>query len=75
MYPQYNQKEYPVNKSFITASDGVFHRDSVVLSEGNFPKVIGIDLGQINIWCASVYDEDSMNTTNEAKKVFNLSHR
>jgi len=73
-YPQYDRKEYPVNKLFTKASNGVFHRDSAALSEGSFPKVIGIDPGQINIWCASVYDEDS-NTANEAKKVLNISRR
>ena len=73
MYPQYNQKEHPVNTLFTTASNGVFHQDSAALSEGNFPKVIGIDPGQINVWCTSVYDEYSKNTVNEAKKVLNLS--
>jgi len=46
---------HPVGVFFTSASNGTFHRDSAHVSEGNLPKIIGIDPGQINIWCASSY--------------------
>ena len=36
--------------------NGLFHKDSVFKSDGNIPKIIGIDPGQKNIWCASVHN-------------------
>jgi len=49
---------YTIKKSFVTVSNGVFRRDSAYLSEGNLLKVIGIDPGHINIWYASILNEE-----------------
>jgi len=59
---------HPVGVFFTSASNGTFHRDSAHVSEGNLPKIIGIDPGQINIWCASIYDKDSEDTGDETKR-------
>ena len=66
-YPEYDQNVHILRKYFTTASNGVFHRNLTFLSEGKMPKVIGIDPGQINIWRASILDEE--------KKVLHLSYR
>jgi len=63
---------HPIKKSFTTASNGVFHRNTVYLSKGNLPKVIRIDPGQINVWCASIYDEEKTDL-NLSRREYNKS--
>ena len=57
-----NCDDVPKNETFSDKSHGLFHPDSAFKSDDSVPKVIGIDPGQNNLWCASFYNESAYDT-------------
>lgn len=64
---------------FMEKDNGLFHEDSAFKSDGEIPKIIGIDPGQKNIWCASVYNpQDNLQDCDpkgETTKILNLTRQ
>lgn len=56
-------------------TQGEFDKDSEHMCNINLPKIIGIDLKQLNIWCWSIYNDDEYGTKDDGKKVIDLSKR